>query len=195
MTRCSSSRVLLLAIAFAIGGCASARVVGPPPHVIANRLVDVTLADFDMVSFVDVDLHTALDTRDAVEIEFQSASGRAGHPRWFFYAFDGTNLDFVVATYEPSDRTPRYVALRRLRVKRSPDAERELGVAEVVREYEIGVGGVRAGMSSRQVMSVAGRAEVSVLRTESTFDLLYPTFCVRIAQGRVEHVWRRDLCS
>ncbi len=204
MTRRSWDRVvskvlgraaLVSTLVFFAAACAPARTFEPPRHVVLNRLSDVTLVDFDIVSFVDVDLHTALDTREAVDSEFQAWYGRPGHPRWFFHAFDGKNLDFVVARYEPSDEDDaRYVAQRRLRVKRTPDAEKALGVVDVVREYEIGMGGVRAGMSSRQVLAVAGRAEASIPRSGS-FDLLYPTFCVRITADRVEHVWRRDLCS
>lgn len=186
---------LVASLVLFAAGCAPARTYEPPRYVISNRLSDVTLVDFDVVSFVDVDLHTALDTRQAVETELFAAYGRPGHPRWFFYAFDGKNLDFIVARYEPSGGTElRYVAQRRLRVKRTLDAERALGVLDVVREYEVGLGGVRPGMSSRQVLAVAGRAEARIPRSGS-FDLLYPTFCVRITADRVEHVWRRELCS
>ncbi len=166
-------------------------------HVVPASLNQVVLEDFDMVSFLDVDLHTAVQTREAVESEFKTAYGQAGHPRWFFHAFDGKNLDFVVARFEPKGpRQPRYVAQRRLRVKRSRDAERALGVAAVVREYEVGTRGVRAGMSRRDVTVVAGRPQSWIPRERAgSFDLLYPTFCVRFVDSKVAHVWRRDECS
>jgi hypothetical protein len=187
-------RAALVGILAVTSGCAPVFSAPPPRYVVLNRLADVMLVDFGVVSFVDVDLHTALQTREAVETEFHSAYGRPGHLRWFFHAFDGETLDFVVARYDAEEL--RYVAQRRLRVRRSREAERTLGVVGVVREYEIGMGGVRAGMSSRQVVAVAGPAEARVTRARGgSFDLLYPTFCVRIAEDRVEHVWRRDLCS
>jgi len=179
-------------------GCASTRASGSlDRHVVPSSLSQVTLEDFDVVSFLDVDLHTAVQTREAVESEFESAYGQAGHPRWFFHAFDGKNLDFVVARFEPKGpRHPRYVAERRLRVKRSREAERALGVADVVREYEVGTRGVKAGMTRREVMAVAGRPQSWIPRDAAgKFDLLYPAFCVRFTNHRVAHVWRRDACT
>src|SRR5262245_43447007 len=130
-------------------GCASTRLGGPPDrHVVPNNLVQVSFEGFDVVSFLEVDLHTAIQTREAVESEFETAYGRAGHPRWFFHAFDHKNLDFVVARFEPNNQnTSRYVAQRRIRVKRSKEAERALGVTDVVDEYEVGTRGIKAGMS------------------------------------------------
>jgi hypothetical protein len=198
----SSVAVMALKMAIAVGGafCASGCASTPPPaerHIVPPSLVHVALEDFDIVSFLDVDLHTAIQTREAVESEFESAYGKKGHPRWFFHAFDGKNLDFVVARFEPRDATrPRYVAQRRLRVKRSREAERALGVAEVVREYEIGTRGVKAGMSRREVTGVVGRPQSWIPRADpGSFDLLYPSFCVRFTNGKVAHVRRRDECS
>lgn len=197
--------VVVLALEMAIvvmvllcAGCASTQSSGRVDrHVVPTALEQVALEDFDVVSFVDVDLHTAVQTREAVESEFKSAYGHAGHPRWFFHAFDGRNLDFVVARYEPKGpRHPRYVAQRRLRVKRSREAERALGVTAVVREYEVGTRGVKAGMSRREVTAVAGRPQSWIPRDRAgSFDLLYPAFCVRFTKDRVAHVWRRDECS
>lgn len=204
MTRfASSALVMALKMAIAVivvlcAGCASSQSSGRVDrYVVPSVFAQAALEDFDVVSFVDVDLHTAVQTREAVESEFKAAYGRAGHPRWFFHAFDGKNLDFVVARFEPNGGTrERYVAERRLRVRRSREAERALGVSDVVREYEVGTRGVKAGMSRRQVTSVAGRPQAWLPRhTKGTFDLLYPTFCVRFKDDKVAHVWRRDQCS
>jgi len=215
----SSALVMALKMAIAVivvlcAGCASSQSSGRVDrYVVPSVFAQAALEDFDVVSFVDVDLHgrvqvdvvsfvdvdlhTAVQTREAVESEFKAAYGRAGHPRWFFHAFDGKNLDFVVARFEPNGGTrERYVAERRLRVRRSREAERALGVSDVVREYEVGTRGVKAGMSRRQVTSVAGRPQAWLPRhTKGTFDLLYPTFCVRFKDDKVAHVWRRDQCS
>ena len=134
----SGVAVLALKTAVAVGGILLAAGCAPQAsgrvnrHVVPASLVHVALEDFDVVSFLDVDLHTAVQTREAVESEFSKAYGHAGHPRWFFHAFDGANLDFVVARYEPtSAKSPRYVAQRRLRVKRSREAERALAGAGI----------------------------------------------------------------
>jgi hypothetical protein len=114
-------------------GCSSPPA---PRYVVPNLFAEVSIVDVDLVTGVDVDLHTAVQTREAVESEFQKAYGQKGHPRWFFHAFDRENLDFVVARYEPAQGKSRYVALRRLRVKRTRDAERALGVSDAVHDFE-----------------------------------------------------------
>jgi hypothetical protein len=165
-------------------------------QVIPNGLIEVRLEDFDLVSYLDVDLHTAVQTREAVESEFKSTYGLRGHPRWFFHAFDSENLDFIVARFEPTEQDhSRYVAQRRLRVKRTREAEQALGVADVVAEYEVGTRGLRAGMSPREVVRIAGRAESRrSLGAPGAYDLRYAAFCIRYLDGKVAHVWDRDQC-
>jgi hypothetical protein len=187
----------LVATVIPCAGCASTPAPPVDRHVVPNALSQVALEDFEIVSFLDVDLHTAVQTREAVESEFNTAYGQMGHPRWFFHAFDQSNLDFIVARFEPNERVrSRYVAQRRLRVKRSPQAERALGVSNVVREYEVGTRGVKTGMTKRDVVKVAGRAENErALGRAGSFDLRYAAFCVRFVDSKVAHVWRREQCS
>ncbi len=204
-----------LGLVVALSGCASTAPTSKTTidrHVVPNAIVQVSLEDFDVVSFIDIDLHTAVQTREAVESEFNSAYGKTGHPRWFFHAFDQKNLDFVVARFEPKDaKKPRYVAERRLRVKRTAEAERALGVTYVVHEYEVGTRGIKAGMTRREVLRVAGRPEAerstspvpvpapapaaSPSPPKGTFEMRYPAFCVRFVDNKVAHVLRRDQCT
>jgi hypothetical protein len=172
-------------------GCAPARSLPVDRHVVPKAMAGVSLENFDAVSQVDVDLYTAVQTREAVESEFRSTYGKRGHQRWFFHAFDVANLDFVVARYEPTTKTRlRYVAERRIRVRRSREAERELGVMDVVFEYNSGARMVKPGMSRRDVVRLAGRAEMErPLGEVGAFDMKYPAFCVRFLEGKVAHVW------
>jgi hypothetical protein len=191
---------VLLALSMTLAGCIgpSTTVRSTDRHVVPNPLTQIALEDFDVVSFLDVDLHTAIQTREAVESEFNAAYGQAGHPRWFFHAFDKKNLDFIVARFDPKDpSSPRYVAQRRLRVKRSREAELALGVTEVVREFEVGSHTVRAGMSRRDVSAALGRAAIEQPRggAKGSYDLLYPALCVRFVDNRVANVMRRDQCA
>ena len=127
----------LVVVASVVSACASAP---PPPvdrHVVPPTLTSITLEDFEGVNGLDVDLHTAVQTREAVESEYSRGYGQKGHMRWFFHAFDGQNLDFVVARYEPTKAgDSKYVAQTLLRVKRTPDAEARLGVSDVVHAQE-----------------------------------------------------------
>jgi hypothetical protein len=189
-----------MAVAVAALDCAGCVGTAPPPpprHFLPNVLDQVTLEDFDVVSFLDVDLHTAVQTREAVESEFKSAYGQIGHPRWFFYSFDTDSLDFIVAHFEPNAcARARYVAQRRLRVKRTKEAELALGVTFVVSEYEVGTRGLKAGMTRREVLAIAGRAQTEYAAgTPGTFDLRYAAYCVRFVGGKVAHVARPETCA
>lgn len=198
MKRVSSVAVLALMTALVgSGGCAPARTSPIDRRVVPKSLADVSLERFDEVGSLEVDLHTAVQTREAVEREFEKRYGKTGHPRWFFHAFDVTNLDFVVARYEPTSAQPaRYVAERRLRVKRSTDAERALGVGDVVFSYERTTRGLEVGMSRRDVVRIAGKPMVErPLGRPGSFELSYPAFCVRFVRGKVAHVWRPEQCK
>jgi hypothetical protein len=193
------SGVVVVALRLAVLASTACAPIPPGPfdrHVVPNGLIEVRLEDFDVVSYLDVDLHTAVQTREAVESEFKTSYGHVGHPRWFFHAFDTNNLDFIVARFEPTERDrSRYVAQRRLRVKRTKAAELALGVSEVVAEYEVGTRGLKAGMSPREVGKIAGRAETErALGAPGAYELRYATFCVQYLEGRVAHVWNRDTC-
>ena len=189
--------VVVLAL-LGLPACAGSVQQTEPRHLVPSDIVPIALVDFDVVSFVDVDLHTAVQTREAVESEFGKAYGQPGHPRWFFRAFDHENLDFVVARYEPTDaHASRYVAQRRLRVKRSPEAERALGVSEVIREYEIGgARGVKAGMTRKEATRLLGRPDHEAQMTSPrTVEVRYPSACVEYVDDKVAHVWVRDVCA
>lgn len=190
--------VVVLALV-GLSGCAEPARPTEPRHFVPSIIAPVALLDFDLVSFVDVDLHTAVQTREAVESEFGKQYGLAGHPRWFFHSFNSENLDFVVARYEPTatdKHSSRYVAQRRLRVKRSPEAERALGVSEIVREYEVGgARGVKAGMTRREATRRLGRAESErSLTSPNTTEVRYGAACVVYVDEKVAHVWQRDVC-
>jgi hypothetical protein len=106
-------------------------------QVVQNRSPIVAFEDFDVVAFLDVDLHTALQTREAIDVDLQRSWHAPGHRRWFFHAFDRVHLDFIVAKFDPAaGRHGKYVAERRLRVARTSDAERMLGVADCVNQAE-----------------------------------------------------------
>lgn len=159
--------------------------------MIPKGLSEVALDDFDRVSFLEVDLHTAVQTREAVESEFHAAYGRLGHPRWFFHAFDGKNLDFIVARFDPIDPSePRYVAERRLRVKRTREAERALGVANALGDYEANPRWLKPGMSIREITAAAGRPGTVVSRGPKARDFVYTSFCVRMVEERAAYLWQ-----
>jgi hypothetical protein len=200
VARVSGAFVLALKMAAVVAtvvctACSGHRTLPIDRHVVPASLAAVTLENFDKVSTLDVDLHTAVQTREAVESEFKAAYGKAGHPRWFFHAFDVVSLDFVVARYEPTKgRSARYVAERKLRVKRSTDAERALGVMDVVFSYERTARGLAVGMSREQVMAVSGRPEMERLVGRAGGIMRYPAFCVRLVDGKVAHVEHREEC-
>ena len=62
--------VVAVSVIICATGCASTSTRDVDRTVVPNSLVHVALEDFDIVSFLDVDLHTAVQTREAVESEF-----------------------------------------------------------------------------------------------------------------------------
>jgi len=106
-------------------------------HVVQNKSPIVDFENFEVVAFLDVDLHTAMQTREAIDVDLQRYFREPGHRRWFFHAFDRVHLDFIVAKFDPTaGKHGKYVAERRLRVARTADAEKMLGVADCVNQAE-----------------------------------------------------------
>ena len=191
-----TASVVVLAL-LGLSACGGSVQTAESRHFVPSTLAPIALLDFDLVSFVECDLHTAVQTREAVESEFGKAYGYPGHPRWFFHAFDKQNLDFIVARYEALDaHAARYVAQRRLRVKRTPDAERALGVTDLLKEYEVGgSSGVKAGMTRKEATKRLGRVEEErSLPAPRTTEARYLTACVVFVDDKVARVWRREVC-
>ena len=82
-------------------------------------------------------------------------------------------------------------------MKRSPEAERALGVSELVREYEVGgAKGVKAGMTRREATRRLGRPESErPLTSPNTTEVRYAVACVVYVDDRVARVWPRDVCT
>lgn len=191
-----TASVVVLALV-GLSACGRTAQTAEPRQFVPSTLAPIALLDFDLVSFVECDLHTAVQTREAVESEFGKAYGYPGHPRWFFHAFDKQNLDFIVARYEAIDvHAPRYVAQRRLRVKRTPEAERALGVTDLVKEYEVGgASGVKAGMTRKEATKRLGRIEEErSLPAPRTTEARYSSACVVFVDDKVARVWKREVC-
>jgi hypothetical protein len=82
-------------------------------------------------------------------------------------------------------------------VKRTPEAEKALGVAEIVREYEVGgARGVKAGMTRKEATRRLGRPESErPLTSPNTTEVRYAAACVVYVDDRVAHVWPREVCT
>lgn len=166
-------------------------------HFLPNGLVHVVLEGFDDAPATALSTEAAVSRRDAVERRFGDTYLEPGHERWFFHAFDDRELVFVVARWEP--RRPvggRYVGVERIRVARVPAAERALGAAETIREYDVGSAGVKADMTANEVEVVKGKPErVLQLGPFGAFDWIYADQCVRFLGERVARVGERGACA
>jgi hypothetical protein len=174
----------------------AASVPGAKRVVLPNGLVHVVLVGFDTAPALDLDAARAAARRDAVTERYRTTYLDTGHEKWFFHAFDDRELVFVVARWEP--RSPsggRYIATQRLRVARSTASVRTLGLEETIREYEVGTGGLRAGMNPDEVRAVKGPPlGENQLGPFGAFDWVYDDLCVRFLEGRVSDVRTRDRC-
>jgi hypothetical protein len=167
-----------------------------PKHVIPNGLVHVVLVGFDEAPAIELEAADARARQDDLERRLKDTYRDPNHERWFFHAFDAREMEFVIAKWEPHAPVGgRYVAVQRIRVARSPDAERALLVADVIKQYEQGEGGVRAGMTPEEVRAAKGAPnQEQQLGPFGAFDWIYPDQCVRFLQGRVAHVWEASRC-
>jgi predicted esterase len=159
-------------------------------HVIPRGLVGVTFPGVETAPLADMSADEAAKIHDRTEAELKTTYLDPGHRRWFFDAFDDRFLFFFVGRWAPGNRRGgTYTAEQRYRVPRTPDAERALGVADVVRQYEEGIQGVRAGMSVKEVEGVLGKpAQTRELGPVGSFDYSYPTACVRFLGFQVAFV-------
>ena len=165
-------------------------------QVIPLGIIHVTLAGVDAAPLTDVSARQAVEIRTRADASYRATYTEPGHRRWFFHAFDAAHLVFVVARYEPKPvRGGTYIAEQRYRVARSAGADVELGVADIVRQYEVGEQGVRAGMSPAEVEAVLGaQHETRELGPIGSFDYLYSTVCVRFLSFKAADIMPRASC-
>jgi hypothetical protein len=173
---------------------------GEVHHVLAGGLFTIPatpLEGFAEAPLVDVSASELKALGKAANEDFEKSSSAPHHTRWFFWEFDRRSLVFVLAVQEPISAPPgvlaarsRYLGKTRYRAKRTAETVAAFpGVAETIAEYEIGIGGVRAGMTLEQLYAAHGQP----LRREETqlvgIDwLFYADVRVFAAYGRVENV-------
>lgn len=125
----------------------------------------------DKVPARRVSLDEALALKEAIEMPFLSAgdedeedddqdAAEPSPPRyWRLHAFDEQRLYFVTA--ELKIRCPHFgcrdlVVDAKLAVERTPDTERQLGVAQEIAFWTTGSGGIRGGMTTRELHARLG---------------------------------------
>lgn len=164
-------------------------------HRIPVGYVGVAFAKSEHHGVDDVSLVAAVTAMNQAEDSRRKAAPQQSHEAWFFDAFDDASLFFSVAHYEPNPRGGRpvgtYKVLRRLRVRRSSEALAALGVESTVAQYEVGICGIRAGMSAQQVRYLLGPApETQELGPVGAFRYEYPGLSVGFIHDHVAYVNR-----
>jgi hypothetical protein len=133
----------------------------------------------------------------AAESDFEDNYRNDKHTRWFFYAFDASMLTFVLADYAPKDVPPgvlgshgSYVARRRYRCERTAETEAMFeGVQDTLRQWEVGIGGVRAGTKLTDVIAAKGPpAHVEPTQIMGWDHVDYPDVHLFVAHGVVRSV-------
>ena len=163
-------------------------------YTIPQGLVGIRFTGGEEVETRDISWSEARKIWEDIDRSNEQASSKGPHIRWFFKEFDRDHLVFFTAKYEPNPEYRRpwgtYVTQNLYRVKRSEEAERELGVLEVVRFYESGKHGIKGGMSPEEVKSLLGEPEaVNELGPFGSFDFVYRDFTVRFLEDRAALIY------
>jgi hypothetical protein len=159
-----------LFVALLLTGCARGTTPTPPssadaaqqatgPRIVPQLVVGLAFPGIDTAPHEEMSLAAALDLEAEIEDEARSHDRDEGTRGWFFHGFDDRTLFFFVGRFHVRCDylgCQDYAAERVVEVRRSADAMRKLGVENVVLFYEVGVRGVRGGMTPDEVKQVLG---------------------------------------
>ncbi len=193
-TASTTTRRIALALAVLATGCGHRHGVF---HEVPKGLVHVVFTGIAGSPLEELSRREAIDLRDLIAAERERTHLQEGHVAWFFHGFDDEHLYFVVAHWHPGEVVGgTYHVVSRYEVTRSRRAERDLGVADEIAEYEKGVGTLRAGMSLQEVEALRGKPGAVVqLGPVGAFDYIYDDICVRFLEGRAAHLWPPAQCK
>jgi hypothetical protein len=152
-------------------------------RLVPRALVGVTFEAVAGAPVVDMSLDEAVEAKRAIDAGLEETGNADGHRMWFLHAFDGSSLYFLVATFhvtcEDGPGCLEYRAETIVRVARTDEALAALGAGETVALYEVGVRGVRGGMSEDEVVGVLGKPGAVVpLQPPGSFRYVYPDLTV-----------------
>ncbi|MCK9463975.1 MAG: hypothetical protein M0R80_30530 [Proteobacteria bacterium] len=159
-----------LIVALLLTGCARGTTPTPSssadaaqqttgPQIVPQLVVGLAFPGIDTAPQEEMSLAAALDLREEIEDEARSHPRDEGTRGWFFHGFDDRTLYFFVGRFHVRCEIlgcQDYVVERIIEVRRSADAMRKFGVENVVLFYEVGVHGVRGGMTPEEVKQVLG---------------------------------------
>jgi hypothetical protein len=131
----------------------------PGPQIVPQLVVGLGFPGIDTAPHEEMSLASALDLEAKIEDEAKSRDRDEGTRGWFFHGFDDRTLYFFVGRFHVRcDHLgcQDYVVERIVEVRRSADAMKRFGVEDVVLFYEVGVRGVRGGMTPDEVKQVLG---------------------------------------
>lgn len=134
----------------------------------------------------------AMRLRAEIRAEGAGQAAAEGRRGWFFHAFDGRRLKFMVGRFQR--RCARlgchdYVIESIVVVPRSDQAARDLEVAGTIALYEEGVGGVRGDMTPEEVRRVLGEpTRILPLQYVGSARWDYPTLSIVMWADRVADI-------
>jgi hypothetical protein len=129
------------------------------PRIVPQLVVGLAFPGIDTAPHEEVSLATALDLEAEIQEEARSRGRDEGTRGWFFHGFDDRTLYFFVGRFHVRCEIlgcQDYVVERIVEVPRSADAMRRFDVERVVTFYEVGVRGVRGGMTTEEVKRALG---------------------------------------
>jgi len=131
----------------------------PGIQIVPQLVVGLAFPGVDTAPHEEMSLAAALDLKVEIEEEARSHDRDEGTRGWFFHGFDDRTLFFFVGRFHVRCDylgCQDYVVERIVEVRRSAEAMRKFCVEDVVLFYEVGVRGVRGGMTPEEVEKVLG---------------------------------------
>lgn len=159
-------------------------------QIVPQALIGVEFKGIDTAGVTSKTLAQAAALKDKVDEEHKEHYTEEGHRAWFFHAFNKHHLYFFVARYHIECENMlgclEYIVEEMVRVPRSEAALEKLGVKDEVDLYEVGVHGVKGGMTRDEVTAVLGEPESEMpLQLFGSFRMHYPGLDVTFYGERV----------
>lgn len=127
--------------------------------LVPQLVVGLAFPGRDTAPHEGLSLSEALALRAEIENDAKESPRDEGSRGWFFHGFDDRTLSFFVGRFHVRCEIlgcQDYVVERIVDVPRSADAMRQFDVDRTVALYEVGVSGVRGGMTPEEVKQVLG---------------------------------------
>jgi hypothetical protein len=165
--------------------------------VVPQGLVGVSFSGIEKAGVKSLSPGKAKELKAKVDEAYKKNYTEEGHEKWFFHGFDKKYLYFFVGRFrmkcEGMLGCMEYVADTLYRVPRSEKTEADLEAKHDVDLWEVGIRGVKGGMTEEEVKAVLGEPQsVEALQYVGSFRYNYSDISVTFLNNEVAFVHEAD---